>query len=187
MGIGARIDGGVLRRLRVAGGVVTVAGIACAVQATVGATWLRMHYTPKDPLYAVDRFAAEDTLPRKLSDLSERGWVYAALTLLVALAFAAASKSAAVRRAAAALALPALALAVLVVLDAQGTVHWGSDALTRWDDDRFLVASTASGATWALAAAALLALGTLLLALTPAERRGPSDDLQLQQISGYAG
>jgi hypothetical protein len=192
MDIGSTADEGldrhVLRGLRVAGGAAAAIGIACAVQAASVATWLRMHYTPRDPLYAVDRFAAEDTLPRTLSDLSERGWVYAALALLVTVAVAAASKSTAIRRAAATLTLPVLALAVIVVLNAQGTIRWWGPATpTRYDDDRFLTTSTAFGGTWALTAAALLTFGALLLALTPAERRGASDDLQLQRVSGYAG
>jgi hypothetical protein len=188
MDIRARVDGGVLRRLRAAGGIAAAAGIACAVEAAASATWLRMHYTPTDPRYAVDRFAAGDTLPRQLSELSERGWVYAALALLVVLALTAASRGTAIRRAAAVFALPALVLAVAAALNAQGTVRWwGASALTRYDDDRYLAATTASGAAWALTAAALLTLGTLLLALTPAERRGASDDLQLQRLPGYAG
>jgi hypothetical protein len=180
--------GPTFRRLRVAGGVVVVAGVVCAVRAAFFATWLRMHYTPKNPIYRIDPIGAQDTFPRKLDELTARGWVYGALGLLVALAFTAASQRSRVRTAAAVLTLPTCAFAIIAALEAQGTIRWwGGTQLTPYYDDHYLAARTAAGADWALAAAALLTIGTIILSLIPAERRGLSGDLQLEKIPGYAG
>jgi hypothetical protein len=181
------LHGNRARRIsRGVGGVMALAGVGCGVRALF-APWLRVHVFSDDPK-PYSRTLFDDTLPRKLHELSANGWVFIALGLLVVLAAASASERVRVSGAAAAVSLPGCALAVIATLNAQGTIRWwGGAPLTRYDDDRPLAMTTASGGAWALAAAALLTVGALLLALAGAERRTSADETWLKGISGYAG
>lgn len=174
------------RGWRLAGGTAAWVGSICVLVA-IWVPWLNVHIMSDEP-QRLQRVLPDDTVPRSLSELSTRGWVFGGLAALVLLAVGAATRKWWVRRFSGLLALPAAALSVVASLDAAGTIRWwGGSALTRHHDDKGLAVTLAHGSTWAVSAVVLLALGVITLACTtPPPRRKPSDEM-LVRASGFVG
>ncbi|GAA2153507.1 hypothetical protein GCM10009760_51290 [Kitasatospora kazusensis] len=161
------------------------AGMAGGVYA-VFVPWLGVHGYYGDR--ALRQWMAGDTSPYDLNELTTGIWVYVSLGLLSVLAFAAAARRTWLRRTAGILTLPVCALSVLATLNTVGTIRWWGGSRLIDDDllddpDHFFTLTTADH--WAIAAALLLTLGTVVVTLAGAvEPRLTNDQVRLR-AAGY--
>ncbi|MFE0460212.1 hypothetical protein ACFW1A_13295 [Kitasatospora sp. NPDC058965] len=148
--------------------------------------WLGVHGYYGD--HALRQWMAGDTSPYDLNELTTGTWVYVGLGLLTVLAFAAAARPTWLRRTAGILTGPVCALSVLAVLNTVGTIRWWGGSRLIDDDllddpDHFFTLTTAHH--WALAAAILLTLGTVVVTLAGVVEPRPADVQGRLRAAGY--